>query len=1123
MKKRITSMILALVLVISLLPVTARAEDEEQEPEGAAAETGQGNEENTGAARANVVDSGTCGAEGDGTNLFWELDSNGTLTISGAGEMMYYQRTGISPPWSSFRDRIIRVYIEPGVTSIGNMAFQNCTNLVSVMIPDSVTYIGTFAFYGCDNLSAVTMSKNVATIESYAFGSCPWLNNQNDYYQDGFVIINGNLVKYLGTDTHVAIPDGVTAIVGHAFENTNVADVDFPPSVSYIGGAAFGGATETPWLASQGEFVIVNGILHKYRGTDTNVVIPDEVTAIGESAFEYYNRLTSVTIPDSVTRIDDAAFFGCDSLTSITIPDGVISIGDYAFFDCSSLIRMPVPQSVSSIGAYAFYQSGGLYFPGGVDRYDTVASVVGRDYGLVAFLPTISCATTQITPGAVDPTVVITSDTPFREGVSTADIHLADTATGLTLDSVTLAQVARAADNRTLTLQFSGIAQKGDLDITVLPGAFDVIVATMNGPVYSVIPTISVAATSEPDPTPEDPPTTPTRPTQPNHPIYIPTPAPAPSVNPEGELPGADVAPPPEPMPPESPIQGIVKDETGIVDWIDRINPPEYAKTLYDTLVDGSGGGSGKTPPYLVEDQYFALPPDSTAVDGQEVLYVECVDFDLADLFAGQDISLGVAVFEDDDFFRVPDHGERVNYAALKLGDAVKTSSFNGIFVTSVPKSATFNEDKKTMASYVSTVFQAFDRDHPEVFWLSNKCRVRIPVVREGDGTERAYFFLVLTDSSGFTMRSPDWVKDGAVAEGIKRREAAIETILDTVTAKTPAEIVRQLNRWLTEHNQYNTTPDLTTIGNEPHECLSALEGRIGRDGPVCDGYSRAFKTLCDRLNIPCVLENGYAKTSPDSKGGFHMWNAVEIGGQWYGVDVTWNDPTVKGSVGAKSGKENEQFLLVGADTVVRKMTFAASHPAINKASVDGVSFDNGPSLNSAAFSAVTANAGLSALPFDDVPEDAWYYDSVAYVYEWNLMMGTGSNTFSPGRITTRQQLWMILARMSGKQPRSMEAAREWAMNSGVSDGSNPGGQLTREQLVTMLYRYCEAKGYDVSASASLSDFPDAGNVSEYAQQAMRWAVANGIIKGMGSGTITPQGTATRAQMAAIIERMHAK
>lgn len=156
------------------------------------------------------------------------------------------------------------------------------------------------------------------------------------------------------------------------------------------------------------------------------------------------------------------------------------------------------------------------------------------------------------------------------------------------------------------------------------------------------------------------------------------------------------------------------------------------------------------------------------------------------------------------------------------------------------------------------------------------------------------------------------------------------------------------------------------------------------------------------------------------------------------------------------------------------------------------------------------------------MPEGVWYYDSVAYVYEWNLMFGTGSNAFSTTGVTTRQQLWMILARMGGKQPRSMEAAREWAVNSGVSDGSNPGGQLTREQLVTILYRCCEGKGNDVSASASLSRFTDAERVSDWAAQAMRWAVANGIIKG-NNGMITPQGTATRAQMAAIIERMRTK
>lgn len=636
-----------------------------------------------------------------------------------------------------------------------------------------------------------------------------------------------------------------------------------------------------------------------------------------------------------------------------------------------------------------------------------------------------------------------------------------------------------------------------------------------------------------PEPTPEPPP-----PDNPDpEPVIDPDPVPDPAPDPDDpapvapepstsqpvdgdstELPpGEDLLPPPEEIP-VSPIQDAVKDEKEIVPWIERIEAPEYAGSLYEVLSGGSDPENKEIPSYLIDDSYFTLSDGGADVPGQTVVDVEGVDFDLADLYAGGDVSLGTAAFENEDFYQVSGKGAgQVDYAKLKEGDAVKASTFNGIFITSIPRDDRYDEAKKEAVAYVSTVFQAFDRDHPEVFWLTGKCKMRIPTVRQADGVQRAYFFLVLAEED-YTMRSPAWTEPGAVEQGIQRRDKAVTEILAAVTAATPAEQVRQLNRWLTEHNQYNTTPDLTTIGNEPHECLAALEGRIDRDGPVCDGYSRAFKVLCDKLDIPCVLENGYAKTGPESEGTFHMWNAVKIDGQWYGVDVTWNDPTVKGFVGAKSGKENEQFLLVGLNTMVRGLAFGVSHPVLNKAAINGVAFNNGPSLNPVALSAMPDSPDSSALPFTDVAKGVWYYDNVAYVYGKNLMRGTTGDKFSPTGPTTRQQLWMILARIDGANPKDMDAARAWAVDSNVSDGSNPGGQLTREQLVTMLYRFCQSRGQDVSGRAPLTGFADAGDVSAYAQDALAWAVSAKVITGS-DGKILPKDIAKRAQMAAILQR----
>lgn len=119
----------------------------------------------------------------------------------------------------------------------------------------------------------------------------------------------------------------------------------------------------------------------------------------------------------------------------------------------------------------------------------------------------------------------------------------------------------------------------------------------------------------------------------------------------------------------------------------------------------------------------------------------------------------------------------------------------------------------------------------------------------------------------------------------------------------------------------------------------------------------------------------------------------------------------------------------------------------------------------------------------------------------------------------TRQQLWMILARLSGERPASMAEAKVWAVENGVSDGSNPGGSVTRQQMVTILYRYAQMMGYRTSGAAGLEEFPDHALVAAYAKDAMAWSVGNGIVGGTADGRLNSAGTATRAQFATILMR----
>ena len=179
-------------------------------------------------------------------------------------------------------------------------------------------------------------------------------------------------------------------------------------------------------------------------------------------------------------------------------------------------------------------------------------------------------------------------------------------------------------------------------------------------------------------------------------------------------------------------------------------------------------------------------------------------------------------------------------------------------------------------------------------------------------------------------------------------------------------------------------------------------------------------------------------------------------------------------------------------------------------------------------------------LPFTDVPEGAWYEDAAAYVYKHGLMAGTSATTFAPEVTTSRAMIATILWRMAGSpvvnyamnytdvaQGQWCSEAIRWATSEGVVTGYGNGlfgtnDPITREQLATMLWRYAQTEGYEVSLGEdnTIMSYPVVADLSEYAIPAMQWAVGAGIINGTGDGsTLTPQSQATRAQAATVLMR----
>lgn len=228
----------------------------------------------------------------------WELSDDGTLTISGNGDMPNWNGSNvsdISTPWYSQRSSIKSVVIEDGITSIGNCAFAWCPNLTSVTLPDSITSLGHHAFVQCRKLTDITLPSGVTKMGHNAFAAC-------------FVL------------EKLTIPENVTKINHRAFYQCyKLESITIPEKVTAIDGEAFYECNKLK-----------------------EITIPKNVVSMGDSVFYGCDELTSVVIPDSVTSIGSRAFFYCTGLTSVTIPASVTSIGSYAFNGCSSDLFMYV-------------------------------------------------------------------------------------------------------------------------------------------------------------------------------------------------------------------------------------------------------------------------------------------------------------------------------------------------------------------------------------------------------------------------------------------------------------------------------------------------------------------------------------------------------------------------------------------------------------------------------------------------------------------------------------------------------------------------------------------------------------------------------------------------------------
>lgn len=281
-----------------------------------------------------------------------------------------------------------QITVPNSVTSIGASAFYGCSGLTEFIIPASVESIGQYAFYQCTGISQIIVPANVTSIGKCAFSECTGLSSLsvdigNQTFDSRF---NCNAIVRTATNTLVIgcattiINEGITGIAEYAFyQCIGLTSIDIPSTVRIIGKDAFfgvaninysGTAAGGNWGAknlnryAEGKLVFFDStksrVIGCCKGITGEVIIPNSVTSIGNSAFENCIGITGIKFSDNLISIGDNAFYGCSGVKSLTIPNNVTSIGDEAFYGCSGAEGVALSINLDSIGERAFAKCTGV-------------------------------------------------------------------------------------------------------------------------------------------------------------------------------------------------------------------------------------------------------------------------------------------------------------------------------------------------------------------------------------------------------------------------------------------------------------------------------------------------------------------------------------------------------------------------------------------------------------------------------------------------------------------------------------------------------------------------------------------------------------------------------------------
>ena len=451
----------------------------------------------------------------------------------------------------------------------------------------------------------------------------------------------------------------------------------------------------------------------------------------------------------------------------------------------------------------------------------------------------------------------------------------------------------------------------------------------------------------------------------------------------------------------------------------------------------------------------------------------------------------------------------------------VQVEGLSGLSLTGTIRDYAFSPDSASKALYrglytdICAAITALRYDKPEALWLSD---MRYGVSWTSSGSSS-----VVTKEAIFAFRLK---YDGDELEMYNRQMASARALANRVDQSADLyRQVMQVHDLLAAQSTYNYEA-LEQVGTKAeslsHQAYSCLVAGDPYE-PVCDGYAKAVKVVCDLLEIPCVL------VSSDT----HMWNNVKMDdGDWYNLDLTWDDTGDTGS---------HLYFLVGSMTVVDGQMFCQQpdhlekNPWVPDADLDTVNFRY-PTKNTDAY--VYQPGGYEPLRFPDVKRSAWYYSYVEEAADMGLFAGDEKGFFGPENNITRAQFVQVLFNalapedyvpqaspfIDVKDSDWFAAAVSWAgeqkVVSGYEDGTfRPNAPITREEMCVILVNYVNRTLVPNAPETDGFAFPDDGSISSWAKEAVYWCQGNSLVSGDETGRFNPVDYTRRCEAASVFVR----